>query len=133
MWGGGGGGCTPDAYLLLPPMYTVWINASICMMIIHVMHPLTAAATLTVENLLIKVGDQMKSQWYTFGLAIGAPRNFLDQLSGEDQHCLRQVLEYWLKHHPGKPKWEEVSEVQRKVKPLNQLELEGSYTCCITN
>ena len=73
--------------------------------------------SLNMEKLVAKVGDQVKSQWYKFGQTIEVPKHFLDQLSGEDIHCLTQVLEYWLRHHPGQPTWQEVADAQKKVQP----------------
>ena len=81
----------------------------------------TTTASINVENILIKVGDQVKSQWYKFGLVIGAPRDFLDQLSGEDEQCLTQVLEYWLKQHAHQPTWQEVINAQQKIKSKPEL------------
>ena len=70
---------------------------------------------LDVDNVLIKVGDQVRAQWHEFGLVIGVPQHVLDQLTGEDKRCLTQVICYWLRHHPGHPTWQEVTEAQRTV------------------
>lgn len=81
--------------------------------------------SLDVNNLLLKVGDLVIAHWHKFGLAIGVPKEFLDQISGEDNKCLTQVLEYWVKHHPGKPTWEEVTDAQKKTLDQLQFELAG--------
>ena len=84
-------------------------------------HTCSITASLNINNLLIKIGNQVKSEWYKFGLAIGITRDFLDQLSGEDKQCLIQVLEYWLKNHQGKPTWEEVTKAKQKIKLKPEL------------
>ena len=73
----------------------------------------------------MKIGDQacVESQWYELGEAIGIPRDYLDNLSGEESQCLKNVLDYWLRHHPGLPVWQEVAEALRKLHL--QFELEG--------
>lgn len=85
---------------------------------------ITSAANL--ENLLIKFGGEIKSQWYTFGETIGVPREYLDTLSGGDElQCLRNVLDHWLRHHPGQPMTKEVVKAQKKIRFQNQFEQKG--------
>ena len=89
-------------------------------------HNHSHAASLNLEDLLIKLDDEVKSQWYKFGEVIGVPLAYLDALSGEEEtQCLKNVLDHWLRHHPGQPMWEEVAKAKRKVKLLNQFELKG--------
>lgn len=68
-----------------------------------------------------KIGDQVKSEWYEFGVAIGITKDVLDQLSGEDKQCLTQVLKYWLKNHQGQPTWQEVKDAQQRIKMKPEL------------
>ena len=83
--------------------------------------------TVNVENMLIKFGDEVKSHWYKFGEAIGVPRDYLSTLSGENEsQCLKNVLDYWLRHYPGQPTWEEVAEAHRKIKFVDQIKLTGN-------
>ena len=51
-----------------------------------------------------------------YGLAIGVPKDFLEKLKEHSKgDCLTEVLDYWLRHHPGKPTWSEVIEAQKKI------------------
>ena len=77
--------------------------------------------------MLIKFGDEVKSQWYKFGVAIGVSRDYLDTLSGgNESQCLKNVLDHWLRHHPGQPMWEEVAGAHGKFKLLDQVKLKGN-------
>ena len=71
---------------------------------------------LDLNSLLYKLQDQVNIQWYKLGLAIGVPKEILEQLKDytkEDR--LVELLDYWLKHHPGQPTWQEVADAIRKV------------------
>lgn len=84
---------------------------------------------VNLDNLLMKFGDEVKSQWYKFGEAIGVPRNYLDTITGEQEslQCLKNVLDHWIRHHPSQPTltWEEVTKAYTKIKHLNQFEQRG--------
>ena len=47
----------------------------------------------------------------------------MDVLEGfnlySEEDCLVEVLDYWLKHHPGKPTWQEITDAQKKVESFN--------------
>ena len=68
------------------------------------------------HSLVHALQGQISSQWYSFGLAIGVPKQILNQLKHySDEECLVEVLDYWLKHHPGKPTWQEVVEAKNRI------------------
>ena len=72
--------------------------------------------TCNLNNLVYTLREQVSSQWYSFGLGIGVPKQILNQLEDyTDEECLVEVLDYWLRHHPGKPTWQEVTEAKRKA------------------
>ena len=69
-----------------------------------------------MNSLLIFLKGQVTSKWYQFGLALGVPRNMLDQLTDySEEDSLVELLDYWLKHHPNQPTWQEVSNAQNKI------------------
>ena len=75
---------------------------------------------LDLNSLLHKLQGQVTSQWYQFGLAIGVPINILEQFNHHsEEDCLVEVLDYWLRHHPDQPTWQEVTEAQRTIKSFN--------------
>ena len=58
----------------------------------------------------------MTSKWHQFGLTLGVPRKILDQLTDySEEDSLIEVLDYWLKHHPNQPTWQEVVDAQDKI------------------
>ena len=74
---------------------------------------------MDLNCLLLKLrGDiHVTNQWYLFGLAIGVPRDIMDELkSYPREQCLVEVLDYWLRHHPSQPTWQQVVTAQEKVK-----------------
>ena len=68
-------------------------------------------------------GQICDSQWYQFGVAIGVPRRvLLNQIENcSEENRLAEVLEYWLKHHPSEPTWNEVIEAQQKIGPADSM------------
>jgi hypothetical protein len=59
---------------------------------------------------------QVTSKWYQFGLALGVPKEILNQLTDySEEDSLVELLDYWLKHHPNQPTWQEVSNAQDKI------------------
>ena len=80
--------------------------------------PLISGETTVCDlnNLVHTLRGQVSSQWYSFGLALGAPKEILNQLKHHsDEECLVEVLDYWLRHHPGKPTWQEAMEARNKL------------------
>ena len=64
------------------------------------------------------------SQWYQFGVAIGVPRRVLNQIENySEESRLAEVLDYWLKHHPGQPSWTEIIDAQRKIGPAESMDV----------
>ena len=64
------------------------------------------------------------SQWYQFGVAIGVPRRVLNQIENySEESRLAEVLDYWLKHHPGQPSWTEIMDAQRKIRPEDSVDV----------
>ena len=47
----------------------------------------------------------------------------MDVLEGfnlySEEDCLVEVLDYWLKNHPSKPTWQEITDAQRKLEMFN--------------
>ena len=69
-----------------------------------------------LNNLVCTLRGQISSKWYSFGLALGVPKEILNQLKHHsDEECLVEMLDYWLKHHPGKPTWQEVMQAKMRV------------------
>ena len=47
---------------------------------------------------------------------MGVPKGVLNSLENySERERLAKLLDYWLKHHHGKPTWKEVNEAQRKA------------------
>ena len=75
---------------------------------------------VNLKRLLEKLQGQISKQWYQLGLTLGLPMDILEgfNLYSEDD-CLVEVLDYWLKHHPGKPTWQVITDAQKKVEIFN--------------
>ncbi len=68
------------------------------------------------HSLVRALRGQVSSKWYTFGLALGVPKQLLNHLEHHsDEECLVEVLDYWLKHHPGKPTWKEIMDAKNRI------------------
>ena len=68
------------------------------------------------HSLVCALQGQVSSKWYSFGLALGVPKEFLNQLKCDsDEECLGEALEYWLKQHPGKPTWKEIMDAKNRI------------------
>ena len=68
------------------------------------------------HSLVCVLRGQVSSKWYIFGLALGVPKQFLNQLKCDsDEECLGEVLDYWLKQHPGKPTWQEIMDAKNRI------------------
>lgn len=83
---------------------------------------------LDLKSLLKKLQGQASKQWYQFGLALGLPMDVLEgfNLYSEDD-CLVEVLDYWLKHHPTQPTWQEITDAQRKIESFNTSKDSGAW------
>jgi hypothetical protein len=92
-------------------------------------HPLTEEQ-LDLDWLLMKLrGHVDTKQWYQFGMAIGVPRDVLEMLKGYDEEqCMIELADYWLRNHPAKPTWSEICNTAKKfikqnsnnmIKPVN--------------
>ena len=69
-----------------------------------------------LNNLVYTLRGQISSKWYSFGLTLGVPKEMLNQLKHHsDEEYLIEVLDYWLRHHLGKPTWQEVMEAKMRV------------------
>ena len=81
-------------------------------------------APLRLEQILIKLQGKVTSQWYLFGLAFGVPNDILEQLHDySEEESLIELLDYWMRHHPGQPTWQEIADAQEKVE-FYQIELQ---------
>lgn len=59
---------------------------------------------------------QITSKWYQFGVALGIPQTTLEQLTNyNEEDSLIELLDYWLKHHPNQPTWQEINNAQEKM------------------
>ena len=75
-----------------------------------------------LNSLVHTLRGSFSSKWYSFGLAIGLPKDILNHIKHHsDEECLVEVLDYWLRNHPSKPTWEEVTEAKRKVNNSNSI------------
>ena len=83
---------------------------------------------VNLKRLLEKLQGQVSKQWYQLGLALGLPMDVLEgfNLYTEDD-CLTEVLDYWLKHHQGKPTWQEITDAQKKVVMFNTEQDTGKW------
>ena len=74
--------------------------------------------SMNLNSLLLKLrGCIDAKQWYQFGVAIGVPKDVLDLLKGYDEEqCMIELADYWLKNHPAKPTWSEISNTAKKFK-----------------
>ena len=43
-----------------------------------------------------------------------------------EEDCLVEVLEYWLKHHPAQPTWQEITDAQSKLETFNTTKDSGA-------
>ena len=76
---------------------------------------------IDLDSLLMKLRGNIDAKlWYQFGMAIGVPKDILEKLNGyNDEQCLIELADYWLKNHPAKPTWSEIYNAANKLKPVN--------------
>ena len=72
---------------------------------------------LDLDTLLLKLHHKMNIKlWYQFGLKIGVPSEFLEQLKPyPESECIIEVADHWLRNHPDKPTWQEVEDAMTNV------------------
>ena len=69
---------------------------------------------LDLNNLLDQIGEEVASEWYQFGRAIGISEEMLDKCSNRSpQEAVVEVLDYWIRNH--NPSWEDVPEMLNEV------------------
>lgn len=48
---------------------------------------------------------------------VGVPKDVMDSYLGyPSDQCLIELLDYWLRHHPGQLTWKEVAQALREMK-----------------
>jgi hypothetical protein len=71
---------------------------------------------LDLNSLLYVLKGQMTTRWYEFGVAIKIPMPFLNQLIDQpEENRLVELLDYWLRHHPDQPTWQEILDARDKI------------------
>ena len=84
----------------------------------------SADESLDLESLLAKLQGRVSTQWFQFGLAIGIPKEVLEQLRGYPiEQCLIELLDYWLRYHPDRPTWKELADA---IEDIQDYELANS-------
>lgn len=70
-----------------------------------------------MNTVLLKLGNRASTiQWYPLGLALGVPKQFLEELIQRQytqNEYLVEVLDYWLRNHHGLPTFEEVLDAEK--------------------
>ena len=76
---------------------------------------------VNLDLLLILLKEELTPRWYELGLVVGVPKDIMDGYLGyPSDQCLIELLDYWLRHHPGQLTWREVAQALREMK-LYQL------------
>jgi hypothetical protein len=72
---------------------------------------------LNLNTMLIQISSHINSKWYQFGLAIGVPKEVVDNFLGyPTEQCIVEVLDYWLRiQKECKPTWKKVAEGLRAI------------------
>ena len=79
---------------------------------------------MDLESLLAKLQGRVSTRWFQFGLAIGIPKEILEQLRGyPKEQCLVELLDYWLRYHPDRPTWKELADA---IEDIQDYELASS-------
>ena len=80
---------------------------------------------VNLDLLLILLKEELTPRWYELGLVVGVPKDVMDGYLGyPSDQCLIELLDYWLRHHPGQLTWREVAQALREMK-LYQLAKEA--------
>lgn len=54
--------------------------------------------------------------WYQLGDAFGIEKTILEKFTTySPEESIIEMLDYWLRNHPGKPTWKEVADALRKI------------------
>ena len=92
--------------------------------------------SVNLDLLLLFLKDELTPKWYEFGLAVEIPKEVMDGYVGHpSDQCLIEVLDYWLRHHPGQLTWGEVAQALRETKlyklaeKAQQISTTGSLSC----
>ena len=76
---------------------------------------------VVLDLLLILIKEEITPRRYEFGLIVGVSKDVMDGYLGyPSDQCLIELLDYWLRHHPGQLIWREVAQALREMK-LYQL------------
>ena len=77
--------------------------------------------SVNLDLILNLFKEELTPRWYECGLVVGVPKEVMDTYLGcPSDQCLIEVLDYWLRHHPGQLTWKEVAQALRGMK-LYQL------------
>ena len=72
--------------------------------------------SVNLDRLLILFKEELTPRWYEFGLVVGVPKEVMDNYLGyPSDQCLIELLDYWLRHHPGKLTWRVVAQALREI------------------
>ena len=71
---------------------------------------------VNLDSLLSRLQPQVASKWCLLGVAVGMPKETLDELSNcSKEEGLEKVIEYWLKTREGDLTWREVAEKMEEI------------------
>ena len=81
---------------------------------------------LDLDRLLMKLRGRVDAKlWFQFGMAIGVPTDVLETLKGYDEEeCMIELADYWLRNHPAKPTWSEICNAAKKFANQNLIQLQ---------
>ena len=84
---------------------------------------------LDLDCLLMKLRGRIDAKlWYQFGIALGIPTNVLEMLKGYDEEeCIIELADYWLRNHPAKPTWSEICNAAKKFADQNLIQPVNDY------
>ena len=64
-------------------------------------------------------------------MAIRVPKDILEDLKGYDEsQCMIELADYWLRNHPTKPTWSEISDATKHLNTANQHSPGNMYVKC---
>ena len=76
---------------------------------------------LNLNELLMNIQSQVAPKWRQFGLAVRVPVETLNDLSNyQEEDCLSEIADYWMKEHEGRLSWREVARIMKEI-DLNDL------------
>lgn len=71
---------------------------------------------LNLDSLLIQVKAEVTPQWYQLGEALGIEKNKLEKCTQyPPEESIVEVLDSWLRNHPGQPTWREFAETLKMI------------------